>query len=159
MRKRQEPTSIDGVRFRLLNEQLYTKSSKESAEYFKTNQDDFEAYHQGFRKQAEKWKTNPLDIFIKELQKPKYEGRIVADLGCGEGRLGEEVKGPTVLSYDIGKTKPHVIQADIADLPLEDSKVDVTVFCLALMGTNFVQFLSEATRVLKKGGLLMIAEV
>ena len=142
-----------------MNEQLYTTSSKKSAAYFRENEADFEAYHQGFRRQAEKWATNPLDVFIKELQKEKYVGKTVADLGCGEGRLAEEVKGSTVLSYDIGKVRPHVIQADISALPLEPGSVDVAVFCLALMGTNFVEFLAEATRVLRKGGLLMIAEV
>jgi ubiquinone/menaquinone biosynthesis C-methylase UbiE len=37
--------------------------------------------------------------------------------------------------------------------------MDVVVFCLALMGTDYPSFLREATRVLKSGGKLWIAEV
>ncbi|PNI79583.1 RRP8 isoform 4 [Pan troglodytes] len=44
-------------------------------------------------------------------------------------------------------------------VPLEDESVDVAVFCLSLMGTNIRDFLEEANRVLKPGGLLKVAEV
>lgn len=98
-------------------------------------------------------------MFIWELQKEKYHGLKIADLGCGEGWLALEVTKSEVLSYDIGKLSPHVIQADIADLPLEKASIDVAVFCLSLMGTNYTEFLLEATRILKQDGLLMIAEV
>merc|ERR1712178_668872 len=37
--------------------------------------------------------------------------------------------------------------------------IDVTVFCLSLMGTNLHEFLLEANRILKKDGILNIAEV
>lgn len=37
--------------------------------------------------------------------------------------------------------------------------MDVAVFCLALMGTDYPAFLEEASRVLKPGGRLWIAEV
>lgn len=48
---------------------------------------------------------------------------------------------------------------DISKLPLESESVDVVVFCLALMGVNYGTFLSEATRVLNIGGILLITEV
>jgi ribosomal RNA-processing protein 8 len=37
--------------------------------------------------------------------------------------------------------------------------VDVGVFSLSLMGTNFPDFLLESNRVLKMHGVLMVAEV
>ncbi|XP_042501281.1 ribosomal RNA-processing protein 8-like [Macadamia integrifolia] len=37
--------------------------------------------------------------------------------------------------------------------------MDVAVFCLSLMGTNFPNYLQEAQRVLKPCGWLLIAEV
>lgn len=40
-----------------------------------------------------------------------------------------------------------------------DGAVDVAVFCLALMGTDYGSFLEEAARVLRAGGWLWIAEV
>ena len=42
---------------------------------------------------------------------------------------------------------------------LEPSSVDIAVFCLSLMGTNLRDYIKEANRVLKDGGVLKIAEV
>ncbi|KAJ2369484.1 hypothetical protein H4S01_000971 [Coemansia sp. RSA 2610] len=47
----------------------------------------------------------------------------------------------------------------IANVPLDAGSVDVAVFCLALMGTDFMQFTREANRILHEGGELKIAEV
>ena len=52
-----------------------------------------------------------------------------------------------------------VTVADIANLPLGDNSVDMVVFCLSLMGTNIRDFIFEAGRVLKVGGVLKIAEL
>jgi hypothetical protein len=41
----------------------------------------------------------------------------------------------------VGKCADHVIQTDIADVPLKDKQLDVAVFSLSLMGTNFPDFL------------------
>ena len=42
---------------------------------------------------------------------------------------------------------------------MEDEVLDIGVFSLSLMGTNFPDFLVEANRVIKPGGTLFIAEV
>ena len=44
-------------------------------------------------------------------------------------------------------------------MPLLDNSLDVVVFSLSLMGTNFPDFLVEANRVLRKDGIVIIAEV
>lgn len=88
---------------------------------------------------------------------------MIADLGCGEGKLELSLKKVhpdiKIYSFDIGKLNPHVRQADIACLPLESDSVDICVFSLSLMSTNYVEHLIEAVRVLKTNGLLLIAEV
>jgi ubiquinone/menaquinone biosynthesis C-methylase UbiE len=38
---------------------------------------------------------------------------------------------------------------DAAQVPLEDSSVDVAIFSLSLMGTNYIEYIAEAYRVLK----------
>uniref|UniRef100_A0A8C7AAP1 Ribosomal RNA-processing protein 8 n=1 Tax=Neovison vison TaxID=452646 RepID=A0A8C7AAP1_NEOVI len=56
-------------------------------------------------------------------------------------------------------SRPLPASASQIKVPLEDESVDVAVFCLSLMGTNIRDFLEEANRVLKQGGLLKVAEV
>ncbi|KAF3767681.1 hypothetical protein M406DRAFT_338403 [Cryphonectria parasitica EP155] len=89
----------------------------------------------------------------------------IADLGCGDARLAAELqrdKGKLrleVLSFDLHSPSPLVTKADIANLPLANGSVDVAVFCLALMGTNWVDFIEEAYRVLRWKGELWVAEI
>ena len=102
----------------------------------------FNDYHEGYRQQVDKWPKNPLDIFIDELKKDKYKGHKIADFGCGEGRLQLDLEAAghqkgLIKSFDVGKCADHVIQTDIAKVPLEKYSMDAGVFCLSLMGTNF----------------------
>lgn len=89
----------------------------------------------------------------------------IADLGCGDARLASELqteKGKLrvdVLSFDLHSPSPLVTRADIANLPLANGAVDVAIFCLALMGTNWVDFVEEAYRVLRWKGELWVAEI
>ena len=102
-------------------------------------------------------------MLITELQKPKYINDVIADFGCGEGKLQLQLQENghqgEIYSFDVGKCADHVIQTDISNVPLENEVVDVGVFSLSLMGTNFPDFLVEANRVLKPRGKLFVAEV
>ena len=51
-----------------------------------------------------------------------------------------------------------VIACDISNLPLENNKVDVSVFCLSLMGSNYKEYLKEGYRILKPYGNMFIVE-
>jgi ribosomal RNA-processing protein 8 len=79
-------------------------------------------------------------------------------MGCGEARLGATVSN-TTHSFDLIAANSSVIACDIAHVPLPDESVDIVVFCLSLMGTNVLDFLREASRILRPNGLLKIAEV
>ena len=158
--------SLKQSKFRFLNEMLYTQHSKGAVELFKSPE-QFEDYHEGYRQQVAKWPRNPLDVISKELCKVhKYPDFKIADFGCGEGKLQLKLeqaghKRENLKSFDAGKLagSEHVIQCDIASVPLPANHLDVGVFCLSLMGTNFPSFLLEANRVLKMKGLLFVAEV
>ncbi|KAK1826020.1 methyltransferase-domain-containing protein [Podospora conica] len=54
---------------------------------------------------------------------------------------------------------PLITRPDIANLPLADGSVGVAVFCLALVGTNWLCCIEEAYRVLRWKGELWIAEI
>lgn len=97
---------------------------------------------------------------------PRTQGRCnIADLGCGHASLAKKVRTlgkqakVTVDSYDLQSSEPGVIKADIASLPAKSDSVNVAVFCLALMGTNWIEFIEEAWRILHWKGELWIAEI
>ena len=54
---------------------------------------------------------------------------------------------------------PSVIACNLSSVPLPDASVDLGVFSLALMGTDYGTFLEEAHRVVKLHGRLWVAEV
>ncbi|PYH49905.1 25S rRNA (adenine645-N1)-methyltransferase [Aspergillus saccharolyticus JOP 1030-1] len=92
----------------------------------------------------------------------------VADLGCGDAQLARALSPSSkklnlkLLSYDLHAPEGSPItKADISNLPLPDGSVDVAVFCLSLMGTNWVSFVEEAWRVLRSDGKgeLWVSEV
>ncbi|KAK1479334.1 methyltransferase domain-containing protein [Colletotrichum cuscutae] len=97
---------------------------------------------------------------------PRTDGTCyVADLGCGDARLASTLEPESkklklkIMSYDLHSPAKHVTKADIANLPLENDSVDVAIFCLALMGTNWLDFIEEAYRILHWKGELWIAEI
>jgi ribosomal RNA-processing protein 8 len=73
---------------------------------------------------------------------------IVADFGCGEARLAQEVTNK-VHSFDLVALNDMVIKCDMRNVPLNSNSIDIAVFCLSLMGINVVEFLCEAHRILK----------
>lgn len=89
----------------------------------------------------------------------------IADLGCGDARLAESLQADKdklhldVRSFDLQSPSPLVTKADIANVPMEDGSVNVAIFCLALMGTNWLDFVDEAYRLLHWKGELWVAEI
>lgn len=148
---------MDAARFRWLNQLLYTSTGSRAADIFKDDPSLFSVYHRGYSEQVSQWPINPLDTVIEYI-KGLPKNCVVADLGCGEGRLASCVH-QRVHSFDLLSTKSHVTACDMAHLPLASESVDVAVFCLSLMGTNLGDYISEAWRVLQIGGRLKIVEV
>ncbi|KAM6438966.1 LOW QUALITY PROTEIN: ribosomal RNA-processing protein 8 [Rhynochetos jubatus] len=144
-----------GARFRYLNEQLYTCTSREAARLFRTDPEAARLYHRGFARQVARWPENPPRIIRYLRRRPA--SLVVADFGCGDCGLARAVKN-RVHCFDLAPLSPRVTVCDMAQVPLAAGAVDVAVFCLALMGTNLRDILGEANRVLP-GGTLLVAEV
>jgi hypothetical protein len=148
---------LQGGQFRWLNEKLYTTTGAEALELFRGDAELFETYHAGFRAQVSKWPEVPLDLVARRISRYPKDWTI-ADLGCGEGGLKDKVvqawKG-----FDLVAAREDIVACDIARLPLPAASVHCCVFCLALMGTNLMDFLTEADRILKPHGALLVAEV
>ncbi|NXD46267.1 RRP8 protein, partial [Copsychus sechellarum] len=146
-----------GARFRYLNQQLYTGSSRDAARLFRTDPAAFHLYHRGFERQVRRWPERPVQRIVRYLRR-RPASLVVADFGCGDCTLAASVKNQ-VHCFDLVALSPRVTVCDMAKVPLAAESVDVAVFCLALMGTNLQEILGEANRVLKLGGTLMVAEV
>lgn len=88
-------------------------------------------------------------------------------MGCGEAKImrhfqenKELISRIKVHSFDLAQSHPGVVICDMTKVPLASSSVDIVIFCLSLMNTNFIEAIREAKRILKpKGGILRIAEV
>ncbi|KAK4282328.1 hypothetical protein QN277_013720 [Acacia crassicarpa] len=167
-RKLQEPSKassfldkmrerLSGGHFRMINEKLYTCSGEEALNYFQEDPSLFELYHAGYKMQMSQWPEQPVNVIINWLKK-QSPSLVVADFGCGDALIAKSMKNK-VFSLDLVSKDPEVIACDMANAPLSTSSVDVSVFCLSLMGTNYSSYLEEAYRVLKPGGWLLIAEV
>ncbi|KAF8222744.1 hypothetical protein L208DRAFT_1320823 [Tricholoma matsutake] len=166
--------SLDGARFRLINETLYKTDSLQAHKMMLDNPKIYEDYHIGFRHQVELWPTNPVLYYVSVLSSYP-SGTVIADLGCGDAAMARALipKGMTVLSFDLVSDGAFVVEADICTkIPLpgsegteggkldgEGSVVDVAVCALSLMGTNWPSCLRETWRILKTNGELKIAEV
>jgi ribosomal RNA-processing protein 8 len=148
---------LEGARFRIINEKLYTSKGEDAFHAFQEDPTQFEVYHQGFREQCAYWPYNPLDGIINWIKKGSKTA-VIADMGCGDARLAASVPN-TVHSFDLVSLNSRVVACDIANVPLKNNSVDVVVYCLALMGTNIADFTREAHRILKVGGVIKIAEV
>ncbi|KAJ3517989.1 hypothetical protein NLJ89_g171 [Agrocybe chaxingu] len=158
--------SLDGARFRLINETLYKSDSRAAHTMMQEDPKVFEEYHMGFRHQVLSWPTNPVEHYISTFSTyPKKT--LFVDLGCGDAALARGLlpKGISVISFDLVSDGKFVVEADICDkIPLPGSEpaeaeksggegqiVDVVVCALSLMGVNWVQCIREAWRVLKSG--------
>ena len=119
--------------------------------------EEWEQYHTHYREAREKWIIVPVEEMVSWCM--KREGYVIGDFGCGEAILSEAVRERhTVHSFDHIGINDEVIECDISKTPLDDESLDVAVFCLSLMGSNYTEYIREAHRTLKIDGQIHIWE-
>ncbi|MFL2644784.1 MAG: hypothetical protein ACJ0KI_03835 [Dehalococcoidia bacterium] len=143
--------------FSKMNRHWNTTKSENTHERLKDNPEEWTHYHAMYREARKDWPVVPFEEMIKWL-KPR-KGRIVGDFGCGEAKLAEELAGICdVRSFDHVAINDDVTACDMADIPLDDEELDVAVFSLSLMGSNYKDYLKEGHRTLQLDGTLHIWE-
>ena len=143
-----------------IHQKANTSTSKHMHDWFINNPNAWKEYHKQREISKSTWEEDPVDVIGKEINE-RNDTNIIADLGCGLAKLSRIIKTPNkVISVDHYSEDPNVIKADISDLSehITDNSIDITVFCLSLWGTNYLDYIKEAYRITSKRGFMYIIE-
>ena len=141
--------------FSEMNKSWSTTRSENTFKRLKNNEKEWFYYHDMYKKRREFWDEIPyIEIAKKIKERPEW---IVADMGCGENLLSKEVSNK-VHAFDYVAIDKNVIACDMSSIPLQENEIDAIVFCLSLMGSNYLDYINEAFRVVKPYGNLFICE-
>ena len=142
--------------FSELNRKWSISRSSNTFERLKSDPFEWNYYHTQYREKRKEWDEIPYEEIAKKIK--TREDWVVADLGCGENLLSKEINNKVHAFDYIAKEGEDVIACDMSNVPLDDNTVDVAVFSLSLMGSNYEEYLKESYRILKPYGNLFIAE-
>ncbi len=139
----------------MMNARFNTAYSQTTYERLQQSPEEWYLYHTLYREARQAWAEIPYEKIAQPLKRrPDW---IIGDFGCGEAKLAEILPNK-VYSFDHIAINENVTACDMTHTLLDDTMLDVAVFSLSLMGLNYADYLKEAHRVLKFGGLLKIAE-
>ena len=112
-------------------------------------------YHTLYSEKRKAWLEIPYVEIAKKINvRPDW---VVGDFGCGENLLSKEITNK-VHSFDHVAIDDSVYACDIKNVPIEDDILDVAVFSLSLMGSNYTDYFKEAYRTLKTYGNIFVCE-
>jgi superfamily II DNA or RNA helicase len=141
--------------FSELNRVWSVSRSSTTHQRLQEHPEDWYYYHTLYAEKRKGWEQVPYVEIAKKIKRKDF---VVADLGCGENLLRHELPDNTVLAFDHVAIDATVTACDISQVPLENASVDVAVLCLALMGSNYADYIQEAGRILRPMGFLFVAE-
>lgn len=100
--------------------------------------------------------------FIDQFMQSMSRNATFLDAGCGEGVLVEKYrgKGYTITGLDLNYASDYVCKGSILDMPFADEEFDVVLCLDVIEHLHFEEqgaALIEVKRVLKKGGMVVLA--
>jgi superfamily II DNA or RNA helicase len=141
--------------FSEMNKQWSICNSKTTHERLAQFPEEWYQYHTLYKEKRQTWLEIPYIEIAKKLSyRPDW---IVGDFGCGENLLSKEIKNK-VYAFDHIAIDKDVIACDMSNVPLDDMSIDVAVFSLSLMGSNYKEYIEEAYRTLRNFGKIVICE-
>jgi SAM-dependent methyltransferase len=114
-------------------------------------------YHRKYKVSRSGWFLKPYEAMIERIVELSPRLKI-GDFGCGEAQIAETFGKDRIHSFDFVAIDDSVTACDMKNTGLSDGVLDVAIFSLSLMGTNWHDFIAEAKRCLAKNGYLFIAE-
>jgi superfamily II DNA or RNA helicase len=141
--------------FSEVNRTWSVSKSSTTHDRLKQHPEDWYYYHTLYAEKRKLWEEIPYIEIAKLIKRKDF---VVADLGCGENLLRKEIPDNKVLAFDHVAIDETVTACDVSHLPIGNDTVDVAVFSLSLMGTNYTDYIKEAHRILKPMGFIFIAE-
>jgi hypothetical protein len=143
--------------FSLMNNRINVTHSTATHQRMQANPDEWGEYHSRYREKRRDWPLVPFEELIRYYA--DEQGLVIGDFGCGEADLGAALSDRHIVhSFDHVAINDSVIACDVAHTPLEQASLDVAIFSLSLMGSNFADYVREAARVLKRDRVLHIYE-
>jgi len=144
--------------FNTFNRKLIMSTSENNHKTIQKDPKSWYAYHSALNENKKTWSFDPNEIWIEKISKMKKSFKI-GDFGCGEAMIARKFGKDRVHSFDLHAIDKDLVQeCNIKSLPLKDESIDIAVFNLSLMGTDWEDFLVEAKRVLEFGGRLFICD-
>jgi superfamily II DNA or RNA helicase len=141
--------------FSEMNKKWNTSNSNTTHQKLLKDKSEWVKYHELYSNARKNWNEIPYKEIGKILKnRPEW---VVGDFGCGENLLKTEIPNK-VISFDHISIDDSVISCDLTNVPLDDEVLDVVVFSLSLMGTNYNEYMKEAYRTLKPMGMIIISE-
>lgn len=141
--------------FREMNRLWSVRNSTTNRERLLDHPEEWYQYHTLYREARQDWDEIPFEVIGEKISKrPDW---IVGDFGCGENLLSKNIPNK-VHAFDHISIDETVVSCDISNVPLEDNTLDVAVFSLSLMGTNYKDYLEEGYRTLRPFGMVMVCE-
>lgn len=141
--------------FSAITRRWNVSSSQTTHQRLQLDPSEWYLYHTLYREARAAWAERPVDRIAERIRvRPDW---VVGDFGCGECLLQDNLPNK-VIGIDHVAAREGVIACDMAATSLDDESLDVAVFSLSLMGTNWCDYLKEAHRTLKPYGYLVIAE-
>ena len=134
------------------------------SEYFKENPEEFIKYHKIRDENFERFAQGecPHEIIINTLTNFKTKKqKLVIDMGCGLAKIANHFKDDkrfNFINYDLVSSSENIEVCDISNMPFDDDYVDICIMSLALWGSNHVDYIKEAYRVLESQGILYIID-
>lgn len=137
------------------------ESTSTTHKRFTENRGEWYTYHDSRDRLRAEWGEDPQDVIAAKINESGAHG-IIADMGCGRNELKGKITSyyDKWLSFDHVANDETVIEADTTNLSeyVADESLDVAVYCLSIWGRNKKDYFKEANRILKRGGVMYVAE-